>query len=1410
MSNNKNTKINTKITEVKIKKISINIPEPHMDHLNKKNLDHLCPTEVNCRTNDGRNNKIPLTKRKVDTYKALSYQEKNVEVSNKQKHDKKLENHMNYDESITYRILNEIKTKKRNKQIKSYTANKTKVLTQWEQKGTLTKINYSDSVPHNTHSDQTGNSNTNNNILTNNLTTLQASNDQTNNTTIPQNNDQQQNNIQQPPQNNNIRLQQQQQQQPETEKIIQWNINGFYSRLDDIKLLVEEQDPTVLCLQETRLSRNDRGKLTGYKGFFHNGPRRQQGTAIFVKHDTLATRIPLISHINAVAARVGLSKKISICSLYISPLDDVPLEDLNDLMRQLPPPFIITGDFNAHNTTWGCSRIDRRGRTIERFVEENGLVILNTGEMTRFDIRHGTSSAIDLTVASAELAVELGWYVINELHNSDHYPTVTTLSSERSAHSMRKRWIMEKANWKKYREQVEQNLQISNKINIQEITKAIQKAAADNIKQTSGNPPSKKIKWMTDELRELIRERRRAERKLKSFQHCTTENITNYQRLKATSRLLLKRARKEEWETFANTITRTTPSKEIWGKIRAISGKRKNGNIIRLRVGGCSVEQPKEIANHLANHFASVSATCHYPSDFQRRKTQEEIAAVQVNMLDTSCHNNPFTMKEMNETLPTCVGKSPGPDNINYEMIRQLGEKTKEKLLNVYNQLWKEGDFPEEWRKANVIPIKKPGKDPEIPDSYRPVSLTSCLCKVMEKMANRRLVHILEERKLIPPQQFGFRSGKSTTDVLNILQSEISGSFLDRQHLAMISLDLSKAYDTCWRYGITRWLKAHSIDGRMLKFITNFLEGRKLKTLVGSQESEEQEIENGVVQGAVLSVTLFLVAIANICSSQENYKMIGYADDWYIYTSGKNITQLQHILQQALNKIDRWTQRTGFSISREKTKCIVFTKSKPRRGQTPLTVELRGQVIEEVNSLKILGLTFDKRLTWKTHVKNAKIKAKQRLNIIRCLAGTTWGADREVLLKAHHAIILSALRYGETAYGSASESILKALEPIHNQGLRIAIGAFCITKTTEVLREAGALSLKELRKKSIAICGIRTLEKGNHPLNAPINSNLRERLERNPTLPAPFPLRVRNQLDNYGLGNQKIQQDIDWNLPPWEELDDDMIDTDMIPFSKENRTIIMQNFQQQLEKYHQHEHIYTDGSKTENKVGFSIVKWDGIVRKRLPDPTTVYSAEATAIRDAGVGHLESWETKLILTDSLSTLQAVRNSNKNSIIKCITKLLYDGGGNVKLKWIPGHAGILGNEQADQEAKKACNISAHSGKLTADDAILFIKNITKISDKPHTPKDSTRKQQVALARWRMGYTKKTHKHIIEKTPPPLCEQCNLTDTVDHILMHCEKYNIDRLTTGLTTNYRNGSEEDSLRLLLFLENTGLINEG
>jgi hypothetical protein len=99
----------------------------------------------------------------------------------------------------------------------------------------------------------------------------------------------------------------------------------------------------------------------------------------------------------------------------------------------------------------------------------------------------------------------------------------------------------------------------------------------------------------------------------------------------------------------------------------------------------------------------------------------------------------------------------------------------------MYEDIWSKGNFPKKWRSVTVIPILKPGKNPTNAESYRPISLMSCLCKVLERIVNKRLVYILEERNLLPSQQYGFRKNRSTTDVLTILENNIAEAIKKRQ-----------------------------------------------------------------------------------------------------------------------------------------------------------------------------------------------------------------------------------------------------------------------------------------------------------------------------------------------------------------------------------------------------------------------------------------------------------------------------------------------------------------------------------------------------------------------------------------------------------------------------------------------------
>ena len=107
-----------------------------------------------------------------------------------------------------------------------------------------------------------------------------------------------------------------------------------------------------------------------------------------------------------------------------------------------------------------------------------------------------------------------------------------------------------------------------------------------------------------------------------------------------------------------------------------------------------------------------------------------------------------------------------GPDEIHYKLLKHLPDASRLLLLNIFNNIWISGDSPSDWRKAIIIPIPKPGKDPTNPTNYRPIALTSCICKTMERMINRRLVWYLESHTLLTNVQCGFSSRRSTSDHL--------------------------------------------------------------------------------------------------------------------------------------------------------------------------------------------------------------------------------------------------------------------------------------------------------------------------------------------------------------------------------------------------------------------------------------------------------------------------------------------------------------------------------------------------------------------------------------------------------------------------------------------------------------------
>ena len=190
--------------------------------------------------------------------------------------------------------------------------------------------------------------------------------------------------------------------------------------------------------------------------------------------------------------------------------------------------------------------------------------------------------------------------------------------------------------------------------------------------------------------------------------------------------------------------------------IRKISGKTKSPSYTHLNTSRETKATSKEdIANTFWETFLKNSSSRNYLEKFKNVKKHQEKNKINFKSLNNKEYNNHFNFLELKDAIQKSHDTATGPDEIHYQMLKHLPENAFSTLLHIFNDIWATGVFPDSWRLATVTPIPKPGKDHAEPTNYRPIALTSCLCKTLERMINERLVWYLESNNLISPIQSG-------------------------------------------------------------------------------------------------------------------------------------------------------------------------------------------------------------------------------------------------------------------------------------------------------------------------------------------------------------------------------------------------------------------------------------------------------------------------------------------------------------------------------------------------------------------------------------------------------------------------------------------------------------------------------
>uniref|UniRef100_A0A0B7BRX1 Reverse transcriptase domain-containing protein n=2 Tax=Arion vulgaris TaxID=1028688 RepID=A0A0B7BRX1_9EUPU len=339
--------------------------------------------------------------------------------------------------------------------------------------------------------------------------------------------------------------------------------------------------------------------------------------------------------------------------------------------------------------------------------------------------------------------------------------------------------------------------------------------------------------------------------------------------------------------------------------------------------------------------------------------------------------------------------KAPGPDKIKNEMLCHMGKKARLILLFAINRTWREAKIPAAWRTANITPILKKGKPVDDPLSYRPISLTSCLGKLAERMVNNRLYWWLEKTQSLDNTQAGFRRGCRTEDQLfRLVQNTIDG-FQNEKHTTAVFIDLQQAYDRVWRKGLLMKMLNMGIHGKMLQWIQTFLQNRTIGTSFSGTMSSKRTLEEGLPQGSALSCTLFLIFINDLPSLLNTQKAL-FADDLVIWTSEKYPVLTRAKLNRTLAIISTYCNLWKLKVNEQKTVYTTFSRS-PKTTQRTFRLTMNGALLKKEENPTYLGVKLDKQLRMTEHINNIKEKASKRLNMVKRLASTTWGADKSTL-----------------------------------------------------------------------------------------------------------------------------------------------------------------------------------------------------------------------------------------------------------------------------------------------------------------------------------------------------------------------------------------------------------------------------
>ena len=764
-------------------------------------------------------------------------------------------------------------------------------------------------------------------------------------------------------------------------KFLYSNVRSLVSKIHDLNNYLSIYKPEVIALTETWL--DDRIPTSffcpqNYVAYRKDRQNKKGGGCVVLISKTLLSKPvsilkPKIDDgvkIDAVACRLPLAcgTSMGVLCIYrppgLSDSENSPLYDiLNNFLDNNFKFNIIIGDFNFPDIQWPGSSSSFHSDTFLNFVHENFLL-----QHVMSSTRKASQSILDLVLSTQGTNIH-GLTVNEEFGTSDHsiinfsVPLRPTLVKRKV-----KRRNLEKADWSLFRQSlafsspdIHQALLSEDIDEVWACFLSILNAALDTVAPV--HEISTRNFVSCSKVRTALRHKRRR------FKALSENNIPSNVIAYARAVEIVKRTTYEDVIKRENRLLYNANPRYFWSYVnRRMSSQT---SIKSLKSNTSEAQDPDDLSNIFNDYFVSVFTPA---SDFTIQDDNRNPPLLALSQIA-------ITTEDVCRILGSLSSKSSvDNDNLSYKILKEGGVILAEFLAYLFSLSLRICRIPSAWKVAIVSPIHKGGPK-NVVSNYRPISVTSCCCRVLERIVRNKINDFLFNRHFITDSQHGFVSGRSTDTMLLKFYDYVTDKVDNGMVVDSVFFDFSKAFDVIPHNILISRLESSGILGNVLLWIKDFLSNRQQMVRIGHVSSNLLPVTSGVIQGSVLGPTLFNIFINDIDTHVKYCTVLKYADDLRIFLSSTKsdieLGDLQRKVQQDINSITKWACVSGMKFNINK--CFYTTFGRSLYGRTYFINE---NIIPYSLHFRDLGVMVSSPLSFNNHIDSIVSKAFVRLGLI--------------------------------------------------------------------------------------------------------------------------------------------------------------------------------------------------------------------------------------------------------------------------------------------------------------------------------------------------------------------------------------------------------------------------------------------